>query len=83
MIDTHKNMIKCQIEHKVYYVNNATSLQMAWISLINEKLVSQNNSRNMILFDVYFGKLFNFNILILYQYLGSYKKIVEIRHMHV
>ena len=58
MIDTHKNMIKYQIEHKVYYVNkyvnNATSLQMAWISLINEKLVSQNNSRNMILFDVYF-----------------------------
>ena len=78
MIDTHKNMIKYQIELKVYYVNkyvnNATSLQMAWISLINEKLVSQNDSRNLILFDVYFGKLFNFNILILYQYSGSYKK---------
>ena len=47
------------------YVNNPTSLQMAWISLIDKKLVKQNNAWNIILFDVYFGKLFNFNILIM------------------
>ena len=41
-----------------------TSLPMARISFIDEKLYSQNKGRNMILFDVYFGKLFNFNILI-------------------
>ena len=35
---------------------------MARISLIDEK---QNNGRNIILFDVYFGKLFNFNIFIM------------------
>ena len=29
-------------------------------SLIYEKLDSQNNGRNIISFDVYFGKLFNF-----------------------
>ena len=46
------------------YVNNATSLPMARISFMDEKLNSQNNGRNMILFYVYFGKLFNFNILI-------------------
>ena len=34
-----------------------TSLQMAWISLIDEKLDLQFNGRNIILFDVYFGKL--------------------------
>ena len=38
---------------------------MARISLIDEKLVEQNNGRNIILFDAYFGKLFNFNILIM------------------
>ena len=36
---------------------------MARISLIDEKLDLQNNGRNIILFDVYFGKMFNFNIL--------------------
>ena len=44
MIDTHKNVIRYyrKIEHEVYYVNkyvnNATFLQMARISLIDEKL---------------------------------------------
>ena len=38
---------------------------MARISLIDEKPDSQNNGRNIILFDVYFGKLFNFNIFIM------------------
>ena len=46
-------------------VNNTTSLQMAQISLIVEKLDYQNNGRNIILFDVFFGKLFNFNIFIM------------------
>ena len=73
MIDTHKNVNICQIEHKVHhvnkYVNNPTSLHacfLARISLIDEKLDQQNSGRNIILFDVYFGKLFtcNFNIFI-------------------
>ena len=42
MIDTYKHMIRYQIEHEFHYVNkyvnNATSLQMAQISLIDEKL---------------------------------------------
>ena len=40
-------------------------MQMARISLIDEKLVEHNNGKNIILFDVYFGKLFNFNISIM------------------
>ena len=69
MIDTHKNVIRYWVQHELHYVNkyvnNPTSLQMARISLIDEKLVKQNNGRNIILFDVFFGKLFNFNILIM------------------
>ena len=69
MIDTHKNVIRYLVQHELHYVNkyvnNPTSLQMARISLIDEKLVSQNNGRNIILLDVYFGKLFNFNVLIM------------------
>ena len=42
MIDTHKNVNRYQIEHEVHhvnkYVNNPTYLQMARISLIDEKL---------------------------------------------
>ena len=42
MIDTHKNMTRYWIEHKLHYVNryvnNPTSLQVARISLIDEKL---------------------------------------------
>ena len=49
MTDTHKNVIRYLIEHEVQYVNkyvnNATSLQIAWISLIYEKLDSQNYGR--------------------------------------
>ena len=37
---------------------------MARISLIDEKLDYKNNGRN-ILFNVYFGKLFDFNIVIM------------------
>ena len=52
MIDTHKNVIRYQIQHELNYinkyVNNPTSLQMAWISLIDEKLDQQNNGRNII-----------------------------------
>ena len=44
---------------------------MARISLIDEKLDKQNNGRNIILFDVFFGKLFNFNILIMIYYSDS------------
>ena len=39
---------------------------MAQISLIDVKINSQNKGRNTILFDVFFGKLFNFNILTLF-----------------
>ena len=60
MIDTHKTT------HNVNkYVNNLTSLQMALNSLIDEKLDEQNNGKNIILFDVYYGKLFIFNVLIM------------------
>ena len=42
MIDTHKNIIRHSIQHELHYVNkyvnNPTSLQMARISLIDEKL---------------------------------------------
>ena len=41
------------------YVNNPTSLQMVRISLIGEKLI------NKITVEISFGKLFNFNILIM------------------
>ena len=52
---------------------------MAWISLIDKKLDQQNNGRNVILFDVYFGKLFNFNIIIMFLVLRFIlKKNVEI-----
>ena len=47
---------------------------MARISLIDEKLDSKNNGRNVILFDVYFGKLFNFSIFIMIEYSGSNEK---------
>ena len=70
MIDTHKNVITGhKIQHELHYVNkyvnNPTSLQMVRISLMDKKLDEQNNGRNIILhnlFDVYFGKLFDFNI---------------------
>ena len=66
MIDTHKNVIRYQKEHELHYVNkyvnNPTSLHMARISLIEEKLDWQNNGRNIILFEVYYGIFFNFNI---------------------
>ena len=43
MIDTHKNKIKYEVQQELHYinkyVNNPTSLQMARISLIDEKLV--------------------------------------------
>ena len=43
MIDTHKNVIRYYVQHELHYVNkyvnNPTSLQMARISLIDEKLV--------------------------------------------
>ena len=43
MIDTHKNVIRYQKEHELHYVNkyvnNPTSLQMARILLIDEKIV--------------------------------------------
>ena len=49
MIDTHKNVIRYKVQHELHYVNKyakkPTSLQMAWISLIDEKLVYQNNGR--------------------------------------
>ena len=42
MIDTHKYVIRFLIEQELHnvnkYVNNPTSLQMAWVSLIDEKL---------------------------------------------
>ena len=73
MIDTHKNVItRYKLQHELHYVNkyvnNPTSLQMVRISLMDKKLDEQNNGRNIILhnlFDVYFGKLFNFNMLIM------------------
>ena len=46
--------------------NNATILQIVQISLIDEKLDSQNNNKNVILFHVYFGKLLTYNILIIF-----------------
>ena len=55
MIDTHKNVIRYYVQHELHYVNkyvnNPTSLQMARISLIDEKFVYQNYCRNIILFD--------------------------------
>ena len=58
MIDTHKNVIGYKIEYELHYlnkyVNNPTFLQMARISLIDEKLGQQNKGRYMISFDVYF-----------------------------
>ena len=69
MIGTHKNVIRYWIQHELNYVNkyvnNLTSLQMARISAIDKKLDQQNKGRNIIWFDVYFGKLFNFNIFIM------------------
>ena len=42
MINTHKNVIRYKIQLELHnvnkYVNNPTSLQMARISLIDEKL---------------------------------------------
>ena len=49
---------------------------MARISLIDQKLDKQINGRNIILFDVYFEKLFNFNILIMLKYSGSLRYAV-------
>ena len=41
MIDTHKDVIRCNIQHELHYiskyVNNPTSLQMARISFMDEK----------------------------------------------
>ena len=78
MIVIHKNVIRYKKENELHYVNkyvnNVTSLQMVQISLINEKLDSQINGRNMILFDLNFGKLFNFNILILFSTQDHLKK---------
>ena len=62
----NRGLTLVRLEHELHYINkyenNPTSLQMAWISLIDEKLDKQHNGRNIILFDVYFEKLFNFNI---------------------
>ena len=51
-----------------------TSLQMARISLIDETLDLQNNGRNIILFEFYFGIFFNFNIFIMIKYSGLNEK---------
>ena len=52
MIDTHKNVIRYKIEHELHhvkkYINNPTSLQMARISLIDEKFDQQRKGRNII-----------------------------------
>ena len=52
------------------YVIKYVSLQIARISLIDEKLDQQNNGGNIILFDVYFAKLFKYNILIMLIVIG-------------
>ena len=68
MIDSHKNVIRYYIEHELHYVNkyvnNGTSMQMAPILLIDEKIHLQNDGRSNILIFVLFGKLLHFNILI-------------------
>ena len=54
MIDVHITVIRYKIEHGrsyiIKYVNNATSLQMVRISLIDTKFDKQNNGRNIIFF---------------------------------
>ena len=53
-------------------------LAMARISIIDsEKLDQPNKDRNIILFDALFDKLLNFNILIMFQYLRSSKKLLR------
>ena len=80
MIDSHKNLTSYYIEHELHYVNkyvnNGTSMQMAPILLIVEKIHLQNNGRSNILIFVLFGKLLHFNILI-------HIKKNEIRRVHV
>ena len=60
-------------------------LQITRISLLDEKLDSQNNGRNIILFYVYFGKLFYFNIFIIIVLGYKRKKYIymELRQVHV
>ena len=50
-----------------------------------ETWLLQSNGRNIILFDVYFGKLLNFNTLcfIMFQYTFSFLKNVEIRRVQI
>ena len=87
MIDTHKTC---------YYILDRTrtsfrkqickqrDLLENGADLIDRRENSNKKIRQKyFLFDVYFGKLFNYNIFIMFQYPGSYKKNVEIRHVHV
>ena len=53
MIEMHKNVIRNLKKHWLHYVNNATSMQMVQISLIDEKIDFQIKGRNIILFHVY------------------------------
>ena len=73
-IDTNKNVIRYWIEYRLRYVNkyvnNPTSLQMEWISLIRRETWLTNNGRNIILFDVYFRELLHFIILVMFYYSG-------------
>ena len=73
MIYTHKNVTRYYTEHELFSVNKICKQRdffanqlMVRIPLIDEKLDKQINGRNIILFDVYFGKLFNFKILIMF-----------------
>ena len=53
------------ITKQIIFFKIVTSLQMARDSLRKVQLDQQNNGRNIILFDVYFGNFPNFNILIM------------------
>ena len=70
MIDTHRNVIRYQIENELHY-ERPDFLAYGADLIEDEKLDKQNNGRNIILFDVFFGNLFNFNIFIMIQYSDS------------
>ena len=88
MIEMHEIVIKYKKEHGLRYVNktvnNATSLQMARVSLI-DKLIYKITVGTLFCLMFTLEKLLNFNILtcIMFQYSCSLNKILEIHHVQL
>ena len=67
----HKNKIKYEIRHRLYYICRPICKQRDFLAKGMDLIWTDNS--NIILFDFYFGKLLKFYVLIMFKYSGSYE----------